>query len=279
MAISSWAAGGSTELQLSEFSFQPANVFGIDRVNDSGECMRAIALLAICGFAAAYAQSAAPRFDVAVIRPSQASAGSSSGIYTGHGKVRAQNVTLKRCIIGAYGVGPNQVFGGPGWLDSDRFEIDAKIDRDVNDDRVLNEMLQVLMADRFQLALHRETRTLPVYVLEVAKNGPKLDKSGGGESSTNGSTGDHGAVYAFTNATIDHFAQVLARVLTAPVVNRTGLAGAFSFKLEWAPENTKSAGGASIFTAIQEQLGLRLRAEKTPVEVLVIDRAEKPSEN
>ena len=240
--------------------------------------MRATAVLALCA-CAAFGQSAAPRFEVAAIRPSLAPAASGSGIYTGHGKVRGQNVTLKRCIIGTYGVGPNQVFGGPGWIDSDRFEIDAKIDRDITDGSVLERMFQALLADRFKLTLHRETRMITAYVLDIAKSGPKLEKAEGGESSTNASTTDRGATLIARNMTLDGFAERLARSLDLPVVNRTALPGVFNFKLEWVPERMKSAEGPSIFTALPEQLGLRLRTEKTPVEVIIIDHAEKPSEN
>ena len=212
-------------------------------------------------------QAPVPQFDVAAIRPSHTPADSGSGIYTGHGKVRAENVTLKRCIIGAYGVGPNQVFGGPDWLDSDRFEIDAKIDRGINDSRVLDQMLQALLADRFKLIMHRENRTITAYVLDLAKNGPKLEKAEGGESNTNASTSDRGVTLVGRNMGLDAFAERLARFLDLPVINRTGLKGAFNFKLEWVPEKLKWADGPSIFAALAEQLGLRLRSQKTPIEV------------
>ena len=115
------------------------------------------------------------------------------------------------------------------------------------------------------------------YVLEVAKNGPKLEKGGGNGSSTDNRRGRIGA----KNCSMDRLAQALARQMDLPVVNRTGLDGAYNFTLQWTPESAeaKADAGPSIFTAIQEQLGLRLRAEKTAVPVLVIDRAERPTEN
>ena len=248
-------------------------------LTDSGQgSIRAISVLVLCA-ASVLGQAPVPQFDVAAIRPSHTPADSGSGIYTGHGKVRAENVTLKRCIIGAYGVGPNQVFGGPDWLDSDRFEIDAKIDRGINDSRVLDQMLQALLADRFKLIMHRENRTITAYVLDLAKNGPKLEKAEGGESNTNASTSDRGVTLVARNMGLDAFAERLARFLDLPVINRTGLKGAFNFKLEWVPEKLKSADGRSIFAALPEQLGLRLRSQKTPIEVLVIDHAEQPSGN
>src|SRR5579883_151928 len=212
----------------------------------------------------AFAQQ--PRFEVAAIRPSNADPGS-SGFSSRHGRLVGSNVTLKRSIIGAYSVGPNQVVGGPDWLDSDRFDINAKADEDAGDSKLML-MLQSLLADRFHLVLHRETRPLQAYVIEVAKGGPKLEKAKTQESTTESGRG----VLKVRGTTMDRFAQVLARQMDLPVVNQTGLEGAFDFKLEWTPENERSKpdAGTSIFTAIQEQLGLRLRAQKAPVEVLVI---------
>jgi len=230
------------------------------------------------------AQSAAPlRFEVASIKPTPADEyDGSSGIPTGHGRLTGNHVTLKRCILGAYGVGPSQVVGGPPWLDSDRFEIAAEADRPVGD-ATLMLMLRTLLADRFKLVLHRETRSLEALVLEVDKNGPRLETAQPGNSQTAASRGRIEA----TALSMDHFAWVLSRTLSVPVVNRTGLDGVFDFKLEWSPESDRplkpgeipADAGPSIFAAIRQQLGLRLQARKAPVEVLVIDHAEKPSAN
>lgn len=228
-------------------------------------------------YVAAFPQSAASQqFEVASVKPSSGDPSSSSGIKTGHGRLDAYNVTLKRCIMGAYSVGPHQISGGPAWLESDRFEILAKADQPIDDDAALMIMLQGLLAERFKLSLHRETRTIPAFVLEVAKNGPKLEKADAGEAATNTSTGHGGISIDALHADLDSFARILARKMDLPVVNHTGLEGTFNFKLQWTPEGTDSV---SIFTAIQEQLGLRLRSQKAPVEIIVIDHAEKPSEN
>lgn len=240
--------------------------------------LRTITILALCPLVSAQ------QFEVASIKPSGSDTHSSSGIKTGHGRLDANNVTLKRCIIGAYGVGPHQIAGGPDWINSDRFQISAKAERPTEDDALMMTMLQALLADRFKLVIQRETRTMPAFVLEVAKNGPKLDKTEPGEASTN-TVGTNGAVSIDARYTsMDSFARVLARQLDLPVVNRTGLDGVFSIRLHWSSDTSKPGdGGAteavSIFTAIQEQLGLRLRAQKAPVEMLVITHAEKPSEN
>jgi uncharacterized protein (TIGR03435 family) len=146
-------------------------------------------------------------------------------------------------------------------------------------------MLQSLLAERFRLGIHRETRTIEAFVLEVAKTGPKLEEAKGKESTTRNSRGSIDA----KTISMDRFAEVLSRQMDLPVVNQTGLAGQFDLKLEWTPESGNAArpgadeaatgAGVSIFTAIQQQLGLRLRARKAPIEVIVIDHAEKPSEN
>lgn len=243
---------------------------------------RRIAGLMLCVSGLLFPQSgSAPRFEVASIKPSNADPGS-SGINTGHGRLAASNVTLKRCIMGAYAVGPNQVFGGPDWLESDRFEITAKAEQPVGD-HLLMAMLQTLLADRFKLTLHREAKPIQAYVLEIGKNGPKLEKGDGGDSKTNNGRGDIIA----TNTTMDRFAEILSRQMDLPVVNHTGLEGVFNLRLHWTPESATPAKpvdgaaieGPSIFTAIQEQLGFRLHAQKVPVEVLVIDHAERPTEN
>jgi bla regulator protein blaR1 len=228
-------------------------------------------------FAPAGRAQSRPTFEVASVKPSNSDA-SSSGIHTGHGRLDGNNVTLKRCIMGAYGVGPHQVFGGPDWMESDRFEITAKADQPTGGDDVLMLMLQSLLAERFHLVVRRETRTIPALVLEVAKNGPKLEKAEAGEAGTNTSTSNTGRFIDAHNISMDLFAKVLARQMELPVVNGTGLEGVFNFKLQWSPQS-QAVEGVSIFTAIQEQLGLRLHSRKAPVEILVIEHVEKPSEN
>jgi uncharacterized protein (TIGR03435 family) len=238
-----------------------------------------LTILALLLSASAHAQ----QFEVASIKPTNSASNSfSSGLATSNGRLTATNVTLKRCIMGAYGLGPNQIFGGPDWLETDRFDIAAKADQPVGD-RIQMTMMQALLADRFKLQLHRETRPVSTYIMEVAKNGPKLEQGDGHGSKTDNGRGN----LVITNATMDRFAEILSRQMDLPVVNRTGIDGVFNLKLKWTPESTKSskpedgtvAEGPSIFTAIQEQLGLRLHAQKIPLEVLVIDHAEKPSEN
>ena len=218
---------------------------------------------------------------MASIRPSNADT-HSSGIQTGHGRLDARNVTLKRCLIGAYGVGPHQIIGGPDWLSSDRYDILAKADQPIDDDAELMAMLQTLLAERFKLALHHDTKMLPAFVLEVAKTGPKLQKAEGGTAKTDTSSGNKEVTISARNIDMDHFANVLARQMDLPVVNATGLSGSFDIKLHWTPDSAKQQenGSADDVSIFQEQLGLRLHSQKALVPVLVIDHIERvPTEN
>src|ERR1700732_4519911 len=152
---------------------------------------RAVVSLAVWVSGAICGQSVvAQRFEVASVKPTSADRlNGPSGGKSGRGRLTMSNVTLKRCIMGAFGAGPNQIVGGPGWLDSDRYEIVAKADQPVDDDGVLMALLQTLLAERFKLVFHRETRTVPAFVLEVAKNGPKLERAEDGESTTHNGRG------------------------------------------------------------------------------------------
>ena len=245
--------------------------------------MRAIACLAVW-VAALPAQPASEQsFEVASIKPTAPGQYSgSSGIATGHGRLTGNSVTLKRCIVGAYGVGPDQVIGGPPWIDTDRFEIAAKANQPVGD-AILMVMLRGLLAERFHLQLHRETRTLEGLALEVSRNGHRMQKAEEGDSNTSSS---HGRIVASSTG-MKTFAQLLSRQTGFPVVDQTGLSEKFDFTLEWSPESdrplkpgeTDTDRGPSLFTAIQQQLGLRLQPRKMPVEVLVIDHTEAPTAN
>jgi len=202
--------------------------------------------MALCASLPVFGQpGAAPHFEVASIRPSDADYQGSSGLRTGYGRLTAGNVTLKRCIMGAYGVGPRQIIGGPNWLDSDRFAIAAKAEQPVGDETLMM-MLRGLLAERFKLTFHRETRRMSAYALQVAKNGPRLEKGGAGESKTENGRG----TIAAQNTSMDHFAEVLARQMELPVLNQTGLEGVFNLRLQWTRED---AGRLSLLM----RMGLR----------------------
>jgi uncharacterized protein (TIGR03435 family) len=166
--------------------------------------------------------------------------------------------------------------GGPGWFDTEPFDISAKADGPASNDE-LRRMVQTLLAERFQLKFHRETKEQPVYALVVGKGGPKLQAA---KSEGRGvGIGVRGRLNG-NGADMKTLASVLADRLSRSVVDRTGLKGFYDFLLTWTPDEVQADDpGPSLSTAIQEQLGLKLESTKAPVEMIVIDHAEKPSNN
>ena len=189
------------------------------------------------------------------------------------------NVSLRDIIKEAYRVQDDQIIG-PEWIGIDRFDIVARIPEGVRLDRV-PQMLQQLLAERFGLALHRETKALARYSLSAGKNRAKLQKA----EKANGLNSDTGRLCNHVNGqeTMLEFTDFLSKRLGRPVVDNTGLDGAFKIHMEWAPEDSAIDGaacGPSLVTALQEQLGLKLNADKGPVEILVIDHVDrKPTDN
>jgi uncharacterized protein (TIGR03435 family) len=188
-------------------------------------------------------------------------------------------MNLADMIGQAYGVPQNRI-DGAGSFFPDRFDIHAVIPAGTAPDQVPL-MLQALLADRFRVALHRETRQMPAYELTVGKNGPKL-KSVESASGIH-SDSDRTSLHVAAKTSMATFADFLAQRLGRPVLDETGLKGAFEFSFDCAPfspeQAAADAGGPSIFTAVQEQLGLKLGPKREPVEILVVDHAERPSEN
>jgi bla regulator protein BlaR1 len=192
------------------------------------------------------------------------------------GKLVMKNITLREAVRMAYHLNEPELFGGPKWVDTEHFDIEGKTASPVPRDQIM-QMLQSLLADRFKVKVHRETRELPVYALTIAKNGPKLPTAAtpdGGISSAPRNVTAKGAM-------IDTLVRMLGDLLMRPVLNRTGLEGIYNIRLDFAPLEGvgDDTPAPSLFTAIQEQLGLKLEATKGPVEVLVIDSAEKPDAN
>jgi uncharacterized protein (TIGR03435 family) len=225
----------------------------------------------------ALAQSVAPSFEAASIKPTQMT-GQGESIDRHPGMLLMRNVTLQDCIREAYGVTDSQI-SGEKWLGPDRYDIVAKIPSGVTQSQN-PAMLQTLLAERFKLALHHGTKELPVYLLVVAKNGPKIqpvEPGNGGVASKPGQMTGR----AITMQRLATFLSSARAQLEHTVVDQTGLSGNYTFKLEWTPEDKQSADapGTSLLAALQEQLGLKLEAGKAPLELLVIDHAEKPSEN
>jgi uncharacterized protein (TIGR03435 family) len=241
---------------------------------------------------------ASPTFEVTTVKPNKTGGLDASSQMQG-GVFRATNVTVKRTMqYQAYGISRERIVDGPKWLDSERFDIEAKLDSDdaarlSKMDRehrraTLQPMFQQLLADRFKLAVHWETREMPVYELRVDKKGSLLTPAKSTETGS-GTEAEDDSILA-TNVTLDEFAQTLTqelqRELGRVVVDKTGLSGRFDVKLKWTPEDgvaepSDAAADAppAILTAMQEQLGLRLESAKAQVKVLVIDHVEMPTEN
>jgi uncharacterized protein (TIGR03435 family) len=212
------------------------------------------------------------------------------------GRISMTGVTVKILIQRAYGVRDFQIVGGPGWLGSERYDITAKPEGAATSDQV-KLMTQALLADRFQLKFHRETKELPTYALVVGKSGPKFHESEvvAGSDKPKGTriSMERGQV-TLLEAPVSALANQLGQILGRSVIDKTEMTGNYDFKLEWTPDEGErrmvsasggdgpapsDAAGPSIFTAVQDQLGLKLESTKGPVEILVIERAEKASEN
>lgn len=221
---------------------------------------------------------APPAFEVASVKPTAhgrtPDGWSHSSIdIPSPGRLVAANSSISECIRFAYGLKDYQL-SGPEWLNSDAasFDIEAKAAPGTSR-KEMREMLKTLLADRFKLTLHREPRSLPVYELSVAKNGPKLPEAiEGAKTGLTARGGRDGVRVTGESATMASLADRLSSDLDRPVFDKTGLAGSFRIALEWS---RGEGDGASIFSAIQEQLGLRLEAAKAVVEVAVVDHAEK----
>jgi uncharacterized protein (TIGR03435 family) len=247
-----------------------------------------------------------PKFEVASIKPAKPGA---RGTYISNkpgGRFTVMNMSTKDLIILAYSIQPFQLSGGPSWLNSDRYDIEAKPEHPVNVkpgmsyDQLQNafdeqmQRLQSLLKDRCKLTFHRETKEAPVYALVIAKSGPKIPAAQTADKTPRLSIGM--GQLSGKQVPISELAKSLSRQLGRVVIDKTNLQGNYDFTLKWTPEERSpqalgpapmgkdappppDPNGPSLFTALQEQLGLKLESQKGPVEILVIDHVEKPSEN
>jgi uncharacterized protein (TIGR03435 family) len=251
--------------------------------------MMKTSFVALLGLALAQAR---PSFEVLSVKPMTSNSPGMS-MQTNPGRFFTRGSNLKFLIQYAYRMKSFQISGGPDWMNTDRFEIEGKFnagENKDNDDKLLL-MLQSALEDRFKLKFHRETKDAPVFELTVAKNGPKLTPASNEPIPTGGNRGGGFATLTSTRtlrsrgATMANFAAFLSDSLGRAVIDKTGLDGKFDITLEYSDDTAPVAAGepstraASLFTALQEQLGLKLETGRGPVELFVVDSAQKPSGN
>jgi uncharacterized protein (TIGR03435 family) len=241
------------------------------------------------------AADAKPGIEVATINPTKPGTKANYIVWRGNQLVTV-SFTLDDLIKFAYNVQDKQIINGPGWMKSDKFDITAKPDvAGAPSSQQLKEMVKVLLGDRFQLKTHTEQKTMSAYVLTVAKDGPKMTKNNSQDGLPGLFFGPPMPTLRVRNATMDDFDNLMQSVvLDQPVVNSTGLTGRWNFNLHWTPDasqfiqagfkipppsDSAKAAPPPLFTAIREQLGLQLGAEKTSVPVLVVDHVNHPSPN
>jgi bla regulator protein blaR1 len=276
---------------------------------------RPIVLLVLMA-ALLFSQSPTPPlvFEVASIKPNSADDRRTAMMIQPGGGLRATGATLKMLVTMAYDVREFQISGGPNWISSDRYDITARAERaagaepsaqatPMNDEQrktmqeQMEQRLQALLADRFHLVIHRESKEQQVYALVVAKGGAKIHPSENKATERQGMMRMSRGLLEGQGVPLDTLIRAISGQLGRPVVDRTGLTGRFDIKLQWTPDAGQSLtplGGAlppgvelppsdpngpSLFTAVQEQLGLRLESQKAPVDLIVIDSVEKPTEN
>jgi uncharacterized protein (TIGR03435 family) len=229
-----------------------------------------------------------PVYDVVSIKLNKSGSGGVD-VDTDDNRYLAKNVSLKDLLENAYGIKKDLISGVPGAVASARFDVEAKIvDRDPDalkklTGRQYGQMLLPFLVERFQLKAHTEIKTLPVYELVVIKDGPKFKQS---EDDTRGSGtsvhGDHnGKELTAHNLSMTSLASSLTNEVHRTVIDKTGLTGKYDLGMKWSTDDGTAAADSvpSIFTALPEQLGLKLQAGKGPVETLVVDSVEMPSEN
>jgi bla regulator protein blaR1 len=283
--------------------------------------IRSYLLIFVAAFGLAQTSSKdRPTFEVASIKPAKSGFPGMGFRNAPGGRFMAMNVTTNALITMAYKLQPFQLTGGPSWLNSDHYDIEATPERTADDDPekqpvdfqkqmdVQRLRLQALLEDRFQLKFHRETKEGPIYALVVAKNGTKLKPSEQKEGQRRPMMRMGRGRIESQGITMAQLADMLSMQTGRKVLDRTALTGNYDVKLDYTPDQSQGGpgfggpggrepggpgpgpeggmgppppdpNGPTIFTALQEQLGLKLESQKGPVEVLVIDHVEKPSEN
>ncbi len=258
--------------------------------------------LAVLATSVAWAQdSGDDKFEVASIRPGDPSNNRIGVQFTPGGGIQANDVTVRMLITMAYNVQPHQVSGGPGWLDSDRYNITAKSPASAQPltpeqtRALVSKRLQNLLAERFNLKIRQESKEGQGFALVVAKGGAKMKESQGGGPGPMMRMGGRGDLSG-QNMTIEMLTRMLSTNTGKTVIDKTGLTGRYDFSLKWvpapgegamfrgggpgpAPSEAGEASGPSLFTAVQEQLGLKLESAKVDTPLIVVLSADKATEN
>jgi uncharacterized protein (TIGR03435 family) len=251
--------------------------------------------------------AAAPQFDVISVKPDKTNSGMTRLMLTPDG-FNADNVGVHMLLLEGYQLNEDQIAGEPGWTKTDKFDIQAKVagpDVAAVSRLTFNQrraMFRQILAEQFKLATHTETRQLPVYVLTVAKGGPKFKEHVPDPTHPEREKNGQGGFMVSSNkittqgTTMAYFLAFLSQKVGRTFIDKTGLTGTYDLTLQWTPDDGATVvpaqaradgaqqppagdSGPSIFTAIQEQLGLKLESTKGPVDVLVIDHIGKPAEN
>ena len=242
---------------------------------------------------------AQPAFEVATIKPGDPSSHGVQLALGPGGRFVAKNATARMLIAFAYDIRDHQVTGGPAWIDTDPYDIVAKPEsgEKMDPDKV-KLMVQSLLSDRFKLKFHYESKEMGVYALVPVKGGPQLKESAMPPSGRNGPRGPmmrmgRGEMNG-QGVPVEFLAKTLSRQLGRTILDETGLKGSYDFTLHWTPEEGEMMGpkpagtepgpppdasGPTIYTALQEQLGLKLESRRGPVEMYVIDNVARPTEN
>lgn len=249
-----------------------------------------IVLAAIWPAALTAQSTASARLEAATIKPHNPDL-QGFGVAIRGRRLTGVNVSVSSLMTFAFTLHPRQIVDGPGWIESERFDIVAEAAE--GDPTPMRTLVQGLLADRFGLAFHRAKKTLPVYLLTRAKDGPKLANKSG-DTHGKGTFGFHAlGSMEVSDATMSDFAGWMQRyVMDRPVIDRTGVPGRYTFQLNWRsdefqfvpiapslPPEPQSSDLPDLYTALKQQLGLKMESARAPVEVLVIDHLEKPSPN
>ena len=235
------------------------------------------------------AQTPQPTFDSASIKPAESGVRGYS-LQPLPGRLSAKNVSLKQLIGAAWHLHDYQVEGGPKWMDTDRFDIEAKAADSATPpgEKQIMLMLQSLLASRFALSVQHETKEQPVYILQPAKGGLKVHHTPDTTVQVQFRVFQRHQVTS-QNAALENLVEALSWVLGRPVIDQSGVSGPVDYKLEWAPDDLQLRSDESpvqtegslpsLGSALQEVLGLRLVSQKGPVEIVTVVKAEKPAAN